>query len=137
MGYHGFSWGLITDEWSYIHWLHQDRLEFREETKSLATSDVMLEFYDITSSMSNAQIAEGKDSPMKHLKERSQLKDLEQKEEIWTCTPGSTTEVPATDELYSRKEDPFQLNNLLAQHPDTGLAMLKRLREIMLALKAG
>jgi hypothetical protein len=61
--------------------------------------------------------------------------ELEQKEEIWTCTPGSTTEVPETDELYNRRDDPFQQNNLLEKHPDTGLEMLKKLREIMLELK--
>jgi hypothetical protein len=131
VGYHGFSWGLVTEEWSYINWLHQDRLEFNESNRSLAVSDVMLEFYDITSAISDAQVA----ANLGTLKERTKLKELEQKEEIWTCTPGSTTEVPETDELYSRRDDPFQQNNLLKKNPDTGLKMLKKLREIMLELK--
>ncbi|MBW1812993.1 MAG: sulfatase-like hydrolase/transferase [Deltaproteobacteria bacterium] len=133
VGYHGFSWGLVTEEWSYIHWLHQDRLEFDESNKSLAVSDVMMEFYDVTSSVSDAQVA----ASLGDLKERTKLKELEQKEEIWTCTPGSTTEVPEIDELYNRGDDPFQQNNLIKKHPEIGLEMLKKLREIMIGLKAG
>ncbi len=37
---------------------------------------------------------------------------------IWTCAPGAIPEVPKTDELYNRKKDQFQLNNLADQEPD-------------------
>jgi len=93
----------------------------------------MMEFYDVTSSVSDAQVA----ASLGDLKERTKLKELEQKEEIWTCTPGSTTEVPEIDELYNRGDDPFQQNNLIKKHPEIGLEMLKKLREIMIGLKAG
>ena len=132
VGYHGFSWGLITEDWSYIHWLHQDRLDFKDDDKSLAATDVMLEFYDTSASMSNAAAIEKRED----LKTRRRLRALEENEEIWTCTPGSTAEFPDTDELYNRKEDPWQLNNILEHNPEKGLEMLKKLREIMLELKA-
>ena len=133
VGYHGFSWGLVTEDWSFIHWLHQDRLEFNESDKSLTVSDVMLEFYDASASMSNAAAIE----QFEGLRDRKKLRELEQKEEIWTCTPGSTTEVPGTDELYNRNDDQWQQNNLLKKNPDKGLEMLKKLREIMLGLRVG
>jgi arylsulfatase A-like enzyme len=133
VGYHGFSWGLVTEDWSYIHWLQQDRLEFSERDKSLTAGDVMLEFYDTGASISNAAVVE----KFEGLRDRRKLRELEQNEEIRTCTPGSTTEVPATDELYNRNDDPWQQNNLLQQNPDKGLEMLKQLREIMLGLRVG
>ena len=127
-GYHGFSWSLITDEWSYIHWLHQDKLEL-ESGDSMKLGDIMYEFYDVQSA-----IGGGEDVTV--VADRNRLHTMEQDEKIWTCTPGATTDTPKGDELYNRKEDPWQLKNILAKQPEKGLEMLKKLREVMLELKA-
>jgi len=121
-GYHGFSWSLITDEWTYINWLHQDKMVIEGD---VGADDIMFEFYDV------AEIAMGEGAT------RDKLRAKEQDEDIWTCTPGATTETPKGDELYNRKEDPWQLDNVIEKHPEKGVEMLKRLREIMLEIKAG
>lgn len=40
------------------------------------------------------------------------------KEEMWTCVQGAEVTVPEQDELYDRRADPFQLNNLAGEHPE-------------------
>ena len=54
----------------------------------------------------------------------------------WTCAPNSTTEVPESDELYDRKNDPFQLRNIIDQHPDVAQELLTLLTDYMDELKA-
>ncbi len=72
------------------------------------------------------------------------LSDAEQKykanasldgEAQWTCTPASTADVPEEDELYDRKADPFQLNNVIKQHPEIAQKLYMRLQDIMAELK--
>lgn len=108
-GYYGFSWSLITENWSYIHWLHQDKLEMASGD-SMKMDDIMYEFYDVQSA-----IGGGEDVPI--AVDRNRLHTKEQDENIWTCTPGATTETPKGDELYNRKNDPWQLENVLDKNP--------------------
>ena len=56
-------------------------------------------------------------------------------QEIWTCAPGSAPETPFRDELYDRRADPYQLNNLIDSKPDEADEMVKRLMEYMLELR--
>lgn len=39
--------------------------------------------------------------------------------------------LPAKDELYHRKADQFQLNNIIEQKPEVGKKMLQQLKEII------
>ncbi len=55
--------------------------------------------------------------------------------EVWTCVPGSVPELPETDELYNRKIDQFQLNDLAAQEPDIAKDIYQKLREYMLEIR--
>ena len=57
-------------------------------------------------------------------------------EDQWTCTPGSVAEVPETDELYCRKRDPFQLNNIITKEPEVAKKMFEELRLFMTELRA-
>jgi len=100
-GYFNLSWSIITDDWSYIHWL--------DSKESLAPQKI------------NAMVGLG---------------TMEENTEIWTCTPGSFAETPAEDELYDRKKDPYQLNNLMDQKPDIANALFVTLRDHMLNLRA-
>ena len=67
---------------------------------------------------------------LKTYKEHSTLDDAEQ----WTCNPGTRAEVRDGDELYDRKADPFQLNNIIADHPDVAAELLQKLTAFMLDL---
>lgn len=57
--------------------------------------------------------------------------------EIWTCTPGSVAETPKGNELYDRRRDPFQQDNLLGARPEEGRELFERLRNFMLTLRGG
>ncbi len=53
----------------------------------------------------------------------------------WTCSPNSTAEVPDSDELYDRRADPFQLNNIIADNPETAARLLMELTDAMDAIR--
>ena len=55
-------------------------------------------------------------------------------EDQWTCTPSSLAEMPARDELYDRKKDPFQLHNIIDQHQDEAKELYYNLRAFMAEL---
>ena len=63
------------------------------------------------------------------------LANMVEDQEIWTCAPGSAPETPFKDELYDRRADPYQLNNLIDSKPDVADEMVKRLMEYMLELR--
>ena len=100
-GYYNFSWSIITEAWSYIHWL--DDKHFKDNPL-------------------DASAAVG-------------LTKYQEKADIWTCTPGSETETPEQDELYDRRADPFQQNNLAETQPEKATQLNGRLREFMMQLK--
>jgi hypothetical protein len=56
-------------------------------------------------------------------------------EEQWTCTPGSVAQVPERDQLFDRKADPFQLNNIAAKDPNRAKQLFDQLREFMAELR--
>ena len=97
------SWSLITKDWSYIHWLKND----------IDTDEMNRLFYDGSGKGGNA----GRQSA-----------ELEMKEEMWTCVQGAEVTVPEQDELYDRRADPFQLNNLAGEHPEKAKELLQQLK---------
>ena len=64
------------------------------------------------------------------------LQNMVEDENIWTCAPGEKAETPFKDELYDRKNDPYQLNNLVDSQPEVAREMLQRLMDYMIELKA-
>ena len=107
-GYYGMSWSLITDDYTYIHWLR--------DQDSLAISEMHKVFYDDALGGGNA----GKQSAK-----------VEVKEEMWTCTPGAEVILPAKEELYDRKTDPFQLKNIVEAKPEIAKKLLQQLKTII------
>lgn len=99
-GYFNFSWSMVSEDWSYIHWL--DSKENSDVRKIGATVG---------------------------------LASMEEDEEIWTCAPGTVPETPYKNELYDRRNDPFQLNNLIDSKPGTADEMLNVLMDYMLGLR--
>ena len=52
-------------------------------------------------------------------------------EDQWTCTPGSVAEVPDNDMLFDRREDPFQLSNILKKDGKKATELYKTLRNFL------
>lgn len=63
------------------------------------------------------------------------LQNMVEDDNIWTCAPGEKAETPFKDELYDRKDDPYQLNNLVDSQPEIAQEMLQRLMDYMVELK--
>ncbi|MBW2179164.1 MAG: sulfatase [Deltaproteobacteria bacterium] len=61
---------------------------------------------------------------------------VEENMDVWTCTPGSIGETPDLNELYNRRTDPFQLNNLLGKEPEVEREMHEALMTFMQGLRA-
>ena len=107
-GYYGFSWSIVTEDYSYIHWLRTvDNLD-----------EALTKIYDATGS------AKGK-----------YAKSL-QTDDMWTCTPGSEVTIPDKDELYDRRTDQFQLRNIIEQKPEVAKDLLKKLKLYMGELRS-
>ncbi|MFV0422056.1 sulfatase [Oleidesulfovibrio sp.] len=102
-GYYGMSWSIITHDYSYIHWLKRE----------IDTDSMNKIFYDGSGKGGNA----GKQSAQ-----------LEVKEEMWTCVPGAEVSLPQQDELYDRRTDPFQLDNIIAEQPEKAKELLQQLK---------
>lgn len=86
-GFYGKSWSIITEEYSYIHWISDDAF-----TKRVRDCKVRMD------------------------------------EEMWTCTVGAKVVIPERDELYDRKNDPFQLHNLIDSRQGVAEELLRRLK---------
>ncbi len=117
-GFHNMSWSIYTEDWSYIHWLH--------EGNAIENEAAMISFY--------------------HDNLNGQYPDLEEfrpgcydyklgDDSIWTCVPGSEQKTPALDELYDRKSDPHQLTNVIKDDPKTANDLFVQLRDFMVSLK--
>jgi len=150
-GYHKYSWSIITDDYSYIHWVKKDN-----DMNVLETMDGMYgeqnEFvdhldpdvlraagidYDGLNASRSGEDGEEDDKGFKNeALEKHRKEATLDGEDQWTCTPGSVAEVPETDELYCRKTDPFQLNNIIDKEPELAKKMFEDLRLFMTELRA-
>ncbi len=131
-GYYKYSVAIYTDDWSYIHWQKPPEdtfvadADFFEDTGTHLKAVGAVTFTDFVDKIaSDAQ----KDVTARH-KEAASVDGADQ----WTCTPGTKVDVPARDELYDRKNDPFQLNNIIDKHPDIAKKMYDQVREFMTEL---
>ena len=138
-GYYRYSWSIMTDDLSFVHWVKKD------EEK---VADSIFQIYGLESAKAAAYLASpdfadsapgaGADTADLTLSEEERmLKDAAtlDGEDQWTCTPGSVADVPERDELYDRKTDPFQLNNIMDKHPEKAKELFQQLREFMAELR--
>ncbi len=132
-GYHPYSWAIFTEDWSYIHWNRDDY-----NTPAAALGIALAVDSTHLKAVGGKGMIDGfvdqlkKDSaPEKSAQERHKEAASLDGADQWTCTPGSTSEVPARDELYFRKDDPFQLNNVIEKHPEKAKELFDQLREFM------
>ncbi len=132
-GYHKFSWSIITDDWSYVHW--------RKKQSDMNFAEEMYEIYgkETAKSSSHLLFEDGQQSTQPELSEEQKMHREAATldgEDQWTCTPGSVADVPDCDELYVRKSDPFQLKNVIADHPEVAAELLEKLKLQMAELRA-
>ena len=111
-GFYGYSWSIIRDDYSFIHWIKKANAETYEETMEMV--NIMYDF---------GGGAGGKFSKSS------------QTEEMWSCTPGDIV-LPAEDQLFDRKTDPFQLKNIIKEKPEVAKELLQQLKLYMAELKA-
>jgi hypothetical protein len=135
-GYFRYSWSIVTEDWSHIHWLKDDE-------KSIADSRFGIYGKDLAEStahlreVAQANAVEDRDTAFynKAHEEHTKAASLDG-EDQWTCTAASSVEVPERDELYRRTDDQFQLNNLVADEPEKAAEMFEKLRLFMAELRA-
>jgi arylsulfatase A-like enzyme len=135
-GYFHYSWSIITEDWSFIHWLKDDEktvadARFGIYGRYLAPSTAHLR------EMAKANAVEDRDTAFlnKAYEAHKSAATLDG-EDQWTCTSAASSEVPERDELYDRRNDPFQLNNIASQHPEKARELFDQLRLFMAELRA-
>ncbi len=120
-GYFKYSWSIITEDWSFIHWVHKEN----------ANSDfAVLDMYNISDNGTLGGAVGNKEAIERH--KQGATTDGEDQ---WTCTPASSAEVPAEDELYNRRTDPRQLHNVIKEHPDVAKQLHTKLRDYVADLR--
>lgn len=138
-GYFDYSWSIITEDWTYIHWLQPEddgksmRLKFFRQhidgSHLAAVGGRATLTPELTEALAAAQSINLKEEVHK---EKASLDGAAQ----WTCTPGSSAKIPEKDELYDRRKDPFQLHNVIDKYPEKARELYDLLRSRMAELRA-
>jgi arylsulfatase A-like enzyme len=135
-GYFRYSWSIITDEWSYIHWLKDDEKSIADARFGIYGKDLAASTEHLRE-VSQANKVEDRDTAFYNKAYEEHLKAASiDGEDQWTCTAASSSDVPERDELYNRKEDQFQLDNLAGENPEKAAEMFEKLRLFMAELRA-
>ncbi len=138
-GYHKFSWAIYTEDWSYIHWLRKGDSSSQSslvydmyvqgvmDTGKNVIDDVLRDKY------SKSSVVRADDFNKKESEEQRKYREAAtlDGEDQWTCTPGSVAALPEEDELYDRRNDPFQLHNVIAEHPEEAKKLLLMLKDFI------
>ena len=138
-GYFKYSASIITEDYSFIHWTRKDE-KTSGESQARIYGDGITEHSahlapllkgrtDFTSAMIKAS-ADKSEAELR-LKKAATLDGEDQ----WTCTPGSVAELPDNDMLFDRREDPFQLNNILKKDGKKATELYKTLRSFLSELR--
>ncbi|MBO4317081.1 MAG: sulfatase-like hydrolase/transferase, partial [Mailhella sp.] len=122
-GYYSFSQSIITEEWNYIHWLHKGTKGYDDQDPISITGQMYA---------SSAYTSEENVKALNEYKKQRALDGADQ----WTCNASTRAEVPEGDELYDRRTDPFQLVNVISEHPEVASELLNKLRTFMQDLDA-
>ncbi len=132
-GYNKYSCSLINHDWSFIHWLKEDEASIAESMFKMYAEPIME--VQMKSGMVSKEEMEAMAAAVPAPAHGTGATTLDGADQ-WTCTPGSTVEVPADDELYDRHKDPFQLHNLISERPDIAKELLQTLKQHISAIVA-
>lgn len=135
-GYHGKSCAIYTKDWSYIHWNNTQK---NAEMHSFYTDGIDLNGVNTNQKRETETIYRSFKDAAKKIKEETKLglgtNNTLDGAAQWSCTPTASSEVPLEDELYDRKNDPFQLNNVIKNHPDVAKKLLLQIQDYLDELK--
>ncbi len=132
-GFYDYSWAIYTEDWSYIHWLADEKANaaMRATFYSEHVPDEHLKAIGgrgyKTDSASLA--VEG----AKESKTLTFFDTLDGKAQ-WTCTPLAVSAMPERDELYDRKKDRNQLHNVINEYPEVASHLLDTLGSYLKSL---
>ena len=140
-GYYPYSWAIYTEDWSFVHWIPGGDVDKMakdfyaahvnsDHLRAVGGKGMFEEKVQAMKKLSDSQQLEG-NKAQEHYKEGVSMDGTAQ----WTCTPGSSAAVPEKDELYDRKNDPFQQHNVLDKYPDVAQALFDKLRLYISDLK--
>ncbi|MBO4316985.1 MAG: sulfatase [Mailhella sp.] len=144
-GYFKAGWAIYTEDWSYVHWPLNDKNsnEFGQDvTKNVAMFSTHLTadgkgIKTASGENSDAQMAHDGNGPAEEdTLTRHHKAATTDGEAMWTCTPGSAYITPEADELYDRRNDPFQLNNVIKDNPEVAKKLLMTLKDFIADLQA-
>ena len=126
-GYFRYSASIVTEDWSFIHWLRPEEQKIVDQRFQLYRAGTLKTASHLTAKFMGETVSE----LQRRMKETATLDGEEQ----WTCTPGSVAQVPERDQLFDRKADPFQLNNIASKDPNRAKQLFDQLREFMAELR--
>jgi arylsulfatase A-like enzyme len=128
-GYHKYSWAIYTDDWSYIHWRKPD-----DKAELTVQEEIALGMMGAIASV-RGNIKYMSDFTAQDA--YNMLKNVigADAEAIWTGTPSLSAQVPQNDELYDRKADPFQLQNIAGKHEKKAAELYTTLSDFMANLR--
>ena len=137
-GYHKFSWSIITEDWSFIHWLNKEekQMDFLFGMYGAGIAEAAGTAIQFTDALLQDVVGKSSKAPINEEEAKFKAAASVDGEDQWTCTPGAAAQVPEQDELYDRHKDPFQLHNIAASHQDVCAELLQTLRSFMSELKA-
>nr|MDA8216805.1 sulfatase [Dehalococcoidales bacterium] len=128
-GYHKYSAAIYTEDWSFVHWTSTGERSVNESIGGI---------YGVGLARSSGHLSNLKQGLVANINEagkRLLAAATLDGEDQWTCTPGSIAEVPADDQLFDRREDPFQLKNIAQKDPGRASELYAQLREFMAELR--
>ena len=118
-GYYGYSWSIITDDYTYIHWLQNSHNSENWDTDQ--TQGFYSNFYQFREDALEEDSLGSNAHP--------------QAQEMWSCSPSANVTCPDIDGFYDRRADPFQLNNIIKEQPEKAKELFDKLRLFMGELK--
>ena len=135
-GYFRYSWSIITEDWSFIHWLKDDEKTVADARFGIYGQDLAASTAHLRQ-LAKANVVEDRDTAFYNKAHEAHKKMATLDGEAqWTCTAAASTEVPERDELYDRRTDPFQLHNIAHEHKDVAKQLLDQLKLFMAELRA-
>ncbi len=118
-GYYGYSWSIITEDYTYIHWLQNSHDS--ENWNTDQTQGFYSDFYQFKEDALDEDKLGSNAHP--------------QAQEMWSCSPSANVTCPDIDGFYDRRADPFQLNNIIKERPEKAKELFDKLRLFMGELK--
>ena len=132
-GYYNLSWSIITEDWSFIHWVNKlDGKSHGEAMGQIYTTpaEARIETGITGLTESHKDVKVETTDALEMYRDHATLDDSEQ----WTCNPGTRADVRDGDELYDRHNDPWQLNNVIGDYPEIAEQLFKQLTGYLTSL---